>query len=306
MTLSPLTTKERALIGPLSATFTYLCRRLEAECLVESTDEASSPIVAFDCDQTLITGDIGETLLFDSLENLQIQGDSGWWSMLAPVADPEPLREGYERAQALNHPLDIDLLSAIWTAYTALCVADIRAAYLWAASCFNEQSSLAVRARCRAFLTQALEAPALIDPRGHPRGVRSRPQIISLIEALHAREVEVWIVSSSQQPMVESVAERYGIPLRRVIGIDFERDAEDRYTRSPRHPVPVAEDKWSRFNAEIGRAPTVMFGDSRHDLPLMKVAGGGVLIHSPNTPLWIEAEEQGFLCIAPDQVERER
>jgi HAD superfamily phosphoserine phosphatase-like hydrolase len=302
VTLSPLTTRERALIGPLSIAYTYLCRRLE----IQRTDEASSPLVVFDCDQTLITGDIGETLLFDLLETLQIKGDSVWWSMLAPVVDPEPLREAYERALTLDDPLDVDLLSSIWAAYSALCVADIRAGYLWAASCFNERSSRAVRARCRAFLAQALEAPALSDHRDHPRGVRLRPQLISLIDALHAREVEVWIVSSSQQPMVESVAERYGIPLQRVIGIDFERDAEDRYTRSPRHPIPVAEAKWTRLNAEVGRAPTVMFGDSRHDLPLMKIAGGGVLIHPPNTPLWIEAEEHGFLCVSPDQVECER
>jgi phosphoserine phosphatase len=246
--------------------------------------------VAFDCDKTLIQGDIGEATLATLLLRGALKGGEAWWRPLEErglinACPQEGLQTRY--LQALNSKQGVNpaLFEELWTAYEGLCALDIQEGYLLAARCWAGYTPQEARALAHAEVSEALQRP--ITPceqtsRLAPRGVRVRPLMRELIDRLHAEGVEVWVVSSSQQYTVEAMVAHLGVPPERVMGIELHSTEGGEVGHDCVRPAPIEEGKRACYLAAHGTPPVAMFGDSRYDLPLMEASGWGVLIDHDN------------------------
>lgn len=260
------------------------------------------PRVAFDCDQTLIDGDIGEATLATVILNGELPRQQAWWAPLLEILDESVLktlktRYELESKQGLISP---DLFHQIWTAYEMLCQRNIREGYLLAARIWLGLSEQQMTERCHYFVSEALKNDLHPCPKTGSivsRGVRPRPYMMALIKALTAQEIEVWIVSSSQRQLVQILAPHLGIPPQRVLGIDFHID--EHIGADPIEPCPIAQGKSERFLSVHQNPPLGMFGDSRYDLPLMETSGWGVLIDHGSVAVVQMAQKLGVVQILP-------
>lgn len=270
--------------------------------------------VAFDCDKTLVAGDIGEASFARLLSQGRVLSCDEWWAPL-PAAEASALRPAYEREAARvaverarggePEPLNAALFDHIWSAYESLCARDIREGYLFAARCFTGYLPQEAAALAAEMVEEALASP-VTSGEGPCLGVRPRPAMRALVSALEGVGVEVWVVSSSQELFVERlVTQELGVRAGRVIGVGFELDARGALSARPVEPCPIEEGKRARFLETFGEPPLVMVGDSRYDLPLMRVSAGGVFVDHGRADLRAEAEALGALMIPSQELDHD-
>jgi len=273
--------------------------------LLRRADEAQraglTPRVAFDCDQTLIDGDIGEATLASLTLSGELPTQAEWWSPLKAVLGQEGLQSLFDRYEQARRSgaVPVGLFQALWRAYEALCEAHILEGYLFAATVWYGAPASQLTERCEEVAKRALTTEVRACPKTGgvvSRGVRVRPVMRSLVRALQGAGVEVWVVSSSQRGLVQAIAPYLDIPSARVLGIDLKLE-QGRSGLTPVEPCPVAEGKSQRFISEHGAPPIGMLGDSRYDLPLMRTAGWGALIDHGQPVLAQLAQEEGFHVI---------
>ena len=266
--------------------------------------DVNSGIFVFDCDQTLIHGDIGEATLRLALQRRWIHSHDAWWKHLddAQIGSKQQRlqwracyeRDARERHNGAEWPVtDLEgdeLAMSLWHAYEQLCEVDVSSAYLFAARFAYQRSPVEI-----ALLTlEAFER----DPLVHPR-----PKIKSFIQELTTNGASIWIVSSSQIDVVRVIAAQYGIPAKQVIGIDFLRDPHTLCaTDQLLHPAPIAALKIDALRVHTEQAVAMMAGDSRHDIPLMRLSKRGIFIdHGRDcTALELASEKQALVICASE------
>lgn len=245
---------------------------------------AAGQVFAFDCDKTLISGDLGEASLRAALRARWVVSHDAWWRHLdvAEIGAPQERaewRRAYERdaSRGLDLSTGVDPLSdELWSAYEDLCTRDVTSAYIYAARLAYQRTS----SELSHFASQALERDA---------ETYERPLMRDFVSQLQSQGGEVWVVSSSQREIVSVVAARYHIPLDRVVGVDFTRDEQGRSTDLLVEPAPIKEDKVHALAHRTSKRPALMVGDSWYDLPLMSVARSAALIDHGRDPRLSEA-----------------
>jgi HAD superfamily phosphoserine phosphatase-like hydrolase len=105
-----------------------------------------------------------------------------------------------------------------------------------------------------------------------------RPAIRDLIWAMHRHGWQVWVVTASPTPVVQTVAQHYGIHPDHVIGMSSPPGEDGRYRPSLVAPVPFREGKLAALLARTGREPTFAAGDSDGDLWMLRAARHALLI----------------------------
>jgi len=283
-------------LGPLSPLFNELLERA-----AERRAQGSTPRVAFDCDQTLIEGDIGEAALATLALRAELPTEQSWWAPLETAIGAQArdeLRLQYLEARDAQR-VPPALCRALLAAYESLCKRDVRQGYLFAAGVWQGRA-LEEQARLAEDLVgQALSAP--LSPCDQTetlssRGVRVRPLMRALVKALEAEGVEVWVVSSSERSLVAALATRLGLSSSQVLGLDFEL-IEGRVTGQPIEPIVIERGKCERFMSVHAEPPIGMFGDSQYDLPLMELSAWGVLIDHGDEALAARARALGVYII---------
>ncbi len=301
-------------LGPLTPAYEHI----NALCLThgEALARRGVPLrVAFDCDKTLIAGDIGEASFARLLSQGRVLSCDEWWAAL-PAREVSALRPAYEREAARvaverarggePEPLNAALFDDLWRAYESLCAREIREGYLFAARCCTGYALSEARALADEMVEEALASPVTAG-RGPSLGVRPRPAMRALVSALEGRGVEVWVVSSSQDLLVERLVTReLGVRGERVIGVGFELDARGALSSRPVEPCPIDEGKRARFLASLGEPPLVMVGDSRYDLPLMRASAGGVFVDHGRAELRAQAEALGAVVVLAQELDNVR
>lgn len=251
-------------------------------------------IFAFDCDKTLIDGDIGEATLRLALRRRWVISHEAWWKHLddAELGSPRERSEWrtwYERGdqETSSKTKEDGLAQVLWSAYEELCEKDIHSAYVYAARLAYGRSPVEV-----ALLAQeALE----IDPL-----VQIRPIIKDLVNKIRHLGGDAWVVSSSQVDIVRVIASHYGITSKNVIGIDFDRDPRSLVSGDQlSEPAPIGPLKVDALRAQTQAPIRMMAGDSRHDLYLMAEATRGLFIdHGSDEELQREASSLGALIVS--------
>jgi len=124
--------------------------------------------------------------------------------------------------------------------------------------------------------------------------------VAGIVRGLAALGAEVAVVSASNRWVIEAAVCDLGIPPSRVVAVDLEREA-GRLTPVVVQPMPNGPGKVAAIDAHLGRRPTLAFGNSVHDAPMLAYADLGVVVlattaEQPHLGLAIEAlrSERGW------------
>lgn len=244
------------------------------------------PVAAFDCDNTLIDGDI-------SYATLVLQAREARYAFPAGSAGPldaegarllADVRAGHERKDARASEARV---AAAYRGYHERWESGRNLeACGYLAALLEGMTPVEAGALGRDALAKAEAHPrcllGLPSPPGHAplaveQGIRIRRPMRALVDLLQAAGWEVFVVSASARPVVEAVAARYGIPADHVLGVQTaERDG--RLTGRVLPPVTWRQGKVDALLARTGRRPTLALGDAWTDFEMLASAEAAVLV----------------------------
>ena len=251
-------------------------------------------VAAFDWDNTMIRGDVGDLVLAHMIETDRVLAPR--WDELALLTDaaraelaatcegapgePLPTRGGASAcARALAHLAWRGTTSAGEPGFTTAATETYRATYGFMAQLLAGHTDDALRALTRDAWERAESIPigtsAPVGGVEVERFGRLNTPMVELVRALASAGVEPWIVSASAQPLVEALAEHAGIARERVIGVRMRHDAEGRLTEAfevledgvPMITWYVGKRRW--IERAIGVRPLFAAGDSDGDLAML-------------------------------------
>jgi len=233
----------------------------------------------FDCDGTLIKGDIGEAMFHRQIER--------FWFRVSP-ASVWPDHPAHEELAALykllrTMPEDVRAASVEFSAFAEILIAwyvdQIRDG-LVAKACtdivrlFTGFTTEEVRTLARTVWELELASPMEQRRVGNimvPSGIRYLRPSLELLRELQRRDFELWVISGSNRWSVEAVFAPLGVPPERVIGIELqERDGI--LTPQEITPVPIREEKVTALRRRNPSPPLLVASDSKNDIPLFREA----------------------------------
>jgi phosphoserine phosphatase len=239
------------------------------------------PIAVFDCDDTLIRGDIGESMLYFQLEHFLLR------------TSPARLWPDHPRIEALGNlydslvhlPVEKVIHDRRYVAFAEMVLDwyfGHLAEYRTVKACsdivrlFADFSTTEVREIAHAALRKELEAPLGEWTFGRhtlPRGIRFIKETVDLLTTLQDAGFDIWVVSGSNQWSVEAVCSHLDIPPSQVFGIDLQ-DRDGTLLPLVREPVPVLEGKVDVLQMQMRHRPAIAVSDSTYDLPLFQHSSG--------------------------------
>jgi phosphoserine phosphatase len=270
---------------------------------VSSHQDPQGELFLFDCDKTLITGDIGEASFRRALRQRWTISHDAWWRHLdaAEIATADERahwRRAYENEAKISDRIITDdqsdsLSDDLWRAYETLCELDVYLVYIYVARFAYQRTQDEISELTRAAFSE-------------DSTTQVRDMMYDFVNHLQSRGGHIWVVSSSHIESVRVIAEHYHIPKSQVIGIDFIR--HESTTHCSDHlvtPVPINTGKVDAFFARHLEQPALMMGDSFYDLPLMAAAQHRFLIdHHQSSDLSVAAKALGAELIDHAQIER--
>jgi phosphoserine phosphatase len=236
-----------------------------------------SPLAVFDCDGTVIRGDIGEAMLYYQIEEFLFRVPP------AEIWRDHPGREELTRLYGhlsrctpearAAHPAFGPFADMILSWYHGQ-IEDGRVEKACAdiVRLFAGYAPADVRAYAAATLERELARPLgerTLGSRVIPAGVRFITESRDLIQALTAGGFEIWAISGSSLWSVEPVFASLGVPASRVIGIDLEVE-RGVLTDRALEPVPIREKKVEAMRRHRTDRPLLVASDSRNDIPLLQ------------------------------------
>ncbi len=244
-------------------------------------DTGPRPIAVFDCDGTVVHGDMGEAMFYRQIEQFHFRRSP------ALVWPDHPRREEIGRLHgelAALRPADRAgspafatfaeiLLSRYFDqiasgAVVKACADIVR---LFAGYTPEEARGLA-RATFEAEFSSPIGTRRL-GGRDISRGARFIRESVDLIGALTERQFDIWVVSGSNKWSVEPVFTRFGVPPDRIIGIDLEV-LDGLLTDRAEVPVPIRAGKIDALRRHTPVVPLLVASDSKNDIPLLLHSAG--------------------------------
>ncbi|AKT42551.1 haloacid dehalogenase-like hydrolase [Chondromyces crocatus] len=229
-------------------------------------DPAHPPVAVFDWDNTVIKNDVGDATMFWMLRHdriLQPPGKnwaltSGFLTEAATTALDTACGALAEAGKPLPTSTSTACADAILSVYTGSKTPGgapafseynhrwIEPAYAWLTQLQAGYRPAEIAAFATAAIDEALAADLDATQQVGSRAdltaaLRIYDPIRDLIHVLQQRDIAVWVVSASPQPVVEVFAERVGIPAERVIGVRLVPDAEGRLTANLQGCGPIPD-----------------------------------------------------------------
>jgi phosphoserine phosphatase len=236
---------------------------------------STQAVAVFDCDGTVIKGDIGEAMFYHQIEQFHFRlnpallwpdhphrkelGKSYQQLALLP-ADERRRNPAFEPFARMLLDWYVNQIAG---GQVAKACADI--VRLYAGFTRKEVRALAETAFLEELSTPFSERP--LGGRNSKRGIRYLQEAVDLLELLRENGFEIWAVSGSSKWSVEPVFDRLRIPPERVIGIDLE-ERDGLLTGMPVLPIPIRENKIHALRMHQTRPPVLVASDSRNDIPL--------------------------------------
>lgn len=261
-------------------------------------DPAHPPAAAFDWDETVIEHDVGDALYFYQVDHLAFDFASEDFWALIPEAHRQAWRTevgpllGLSPSDAQVHPAYQTYRHRGYRLYGEILQAPIEVGFPWFTQVLSGMTVAQVEARAEAVLEHCL-AESLgeilvwgadgVEPVRVRCGLRFRPAMIALIQALQAHDFQVWVVTATNRWTVSVMARRLGIPDERVIGMETELDgAGGRLTTRLVEPAPYFAGKATCLRAALGSARLILAaGDSPSDEALLQMADAARLLIAP-------------------------
>ena len=239
------------------------------------------PIAVFDCDGTIIKGDIGEAMFYHQLERFQLRESP------ANIWLDNPKREQLENLYSTLASLPPDkriqdrrFVSFAETIlewyFDQLTDGKVEKACSDIAKLFTKFTEEEVHRIAMSTLNEELASPISIRKIGKydiPTGIRYLQEPVHLLKQLQRRGFEIWVVSGSNKWSVEAVFERFGVPSDHIIGVELQ-STKNVLTTKVQTPVPVLEGKVQALQQMISESPMIMVSDSTYDIPLFEYCIG--------------------------------
>lgn len=285
----------------------------------EGYDPERPPLVALDCDGTLILNDVGEALMRFMVNRRSISGDRRFWQALVPENLGRDALAAAHKAVAGRSDSEVYETAAyrryragLFGAYESLKHnKGFEDAYLFAARLIRGLHEKTVTEIADEVVQYELSRPLSVEeiPFGPPfrgctlsTGIAVFPEMLELIDVLHLYGFSVWIVSSSVAPAVKALGRQIDFPESNILGIELET-VGGRYTETIEDPAPIGEGKREIFLDTVGRSPVLVMGDSLNDFELMENCEGlSIAIDNGDDALLEKAAENGWLIQPQFQV----
>ena len=279
-----------------------------------SSASPGEDFAAFDFDNTCIWGDLGDACYDGLVARMALSWDSPQlWALLEPEDDPQGLRARVARAQAAppeRRWQDDDFLAYMGHMGRLYRDHDARHghdhAYRWVvqvmAGMTPERVLQIAREVYQEHLTWPLSSIELTDPRSGERwsmlrGVRVCAQIVELMQAMRALQIEVWIVTASCELWIQPMAQAcFGVEPAQVVGNVLLPQADGRLSAQLLEPVTYRQGKPPRALARRGssRLPHMALGDAMTDLELLESAALPVVLDRGQLQLRQIARSRGW------------
>lgn len=157
-------------------------------------------------------------------------------------------------------------------------------AYAWCAEALAGPTQMELREIARQILHEGFAAGTIVE----------RDEIRDLIWALQRHGWEVWVVSASQETLVEVAAQRYGVPANRVIGMALAAGPDGRLLPEVAGPVTFRQGKVDAIDRRIGHRPTLALGDAETDAEMLLCARHALVVDRGDPTLLKLAGEEGW------------
>ena len=163
--------------------------------------------------------------------------------------------------------------------YEVRCRRDVDDGYAWGAQVLASMPEDEIWESCREAWRR--HRPRLLAP------------VVAVLQGLQRAGVDVAVVSASNQWLIEVAVADFDVSPERVVAVSLER-TEGQLTDRVVQPMPNGEGKVGAIKVQLGRQPTLAFGNSRHDIPMMAYASLGVFVlaTTPEEPELAEALEE--------------
>ena len=239
------------------------------------------PLAVFDCDGTVVQGDMGEAMFYRQIEQFHFRRSPAliWQDhprreeigrLYGELAALSPAERGVSPAFATFAEI---LLSRY---FDQIASGEVVKACADIVRLFAGYTPEEVRDLARATFEAEFSSPVgtrRLGGREVSRGARFIRESVDLIGALMERRFDIWVVSGSNKWSVEPVFRRFGIPPDRIIGIDLEvRDGL--LTDRAEVPVPIRAGKVDALRRHTPLVPLLAASDSKNDIPLLLHSAG--------------------------------
>jgi phosphoserine phosphatase len=233
------------------------------------------PAAVFDCDGTVIKGDVGEAMFYRQIEHFLFRHSP------AELWPDHPRRgeldERFRRLSALAPaerkgsadfaPFADILLSHYYGQIAEGLVAKACSDIVRLLAGFTPAEARTIAAETFADELAAPLSMRRLGGRDFPRGIRFLVEAVDLLTELQKRNFEIWAVSGSNRWSVEPVFAALGIGTDRVIGLEI-RERDGVLVPEPLEPVPIREGKIPAFRRSSAQVPVLVASDSKNDVPL--------------------------------------
>jgi HAD superfamily phosphoserine phosphatase-like hydrolase len=130
-------------------------------------------------------------------------------------------------------------------------------------------------------------------------GLRFRPEMRDLMFALQLWGWQVWVVSASAEVVVQTIAQFYGVPADRVIGVKLAISADGLLLPFARGPLTYRMGKVEAIDTFIGRRPTFAAGDTDTDIEMLQASRHVLLMDRGNDEALAAARSGGWWVQPP-------
>jgi phosphoserine phosphatase len=233
------------------------------------------PLAVFDCDGTIIHGDVGEAMFYRQVENffLRVNPANIWLdhprrdeldTLYTALASLPPDKRNADRRFVSFAEMMLEwYFDQLAAGKTEKACSDI--VRLLARFSESEVQQLA-----RDTVADEFASPIGVRKIGKhsvPRGLRYIAESVALLRELQHRGFDVWAISGSNTWSVHAVFEPLGIPRDHIIGIDLQ-SSKNTWLPKVNLPVPVLEGKVEALRQFTPIKPTIVVSDSVYDAAL--------------------------------------
>ncbi len=239
------------------------------------------PVAVFDCDGTIIKGDIGEAMFYHQLERFQLrESPANIWVDHPKREELDILYSTLASLPAEKRTHDRRFISFAETMlqwyFDHLVEGKVEKACSDIVKLLTKFSEDEVHRIAAATLKEHLEAPISVHKIGKhevPNGIRYIQETVELLNRLQKLDFDIWVVSGSNRWSVEAVFGSLGVPNDHIIGTELQ-SVNNMLGTKIQTPVPVLQGKVQALQQFIPDSPMIVVSDSIYDVPLFEYSIG--------------------------------
>ncbi|MEW6510992.1 MAG: haloacid dehalogenase-like hydrolase [Bacteroidota bacterium] len=239
------------------------------------------PLAVFDCDGTVIRGDIGESMFYRQIEQFHFRrSPAELWTDHPERGriDKLYLALAERSVDKLRQSPEFDEFAEILLAwyFGQIAAGKVIKACADIVRLFAGYSVDEIHGFAKATFEEQIAAPLgerRLGERTLPLGIRFLRETRDLLRELQLLHFDIWAVSGSFRWSVVPVFGALGVPADRVIGIELRTD-NGVCTGEAVTPIPIWGGKIDALRLRTPSPPSLVASDSKNDLPLFRYSSG--------------------------------